>query len=137
MNKAIFLDRDGVLNKELINYVKEPSELEIFPDIVTPLKKLKDYGFLLIVITNQSAINRGLTSHEKIHAVHSKLQNFLKKNNTMIDSFFYCPHKPEENCICRKPNNGLLLNAIKEFSINPLESWMVGDNDSSLAISFC
>jgi len=130
--KAIFLDRDGVINKNKNDYVKNISELEIFPNISELIKKLRSFGFMIVVITNQSAINRKLTSYENIHKIHEAIQNHLKKNNTHIDSFYFCPHKPEENCICRKPKPGLIIQASKEQKINLKLSWMIGDNDSDV-----
>jgi D-glycero-D-manno-heptose 1,7-bisphosphate phosphatase len=128
--KAIFFDRDGVLNKEKKNYVKTIEELEIFPNIIEPIKKLKNYGFVIIVITNQSAINRGFTTHKNVKEIHRILQNHLKQNGTKIDGFYYCPHRPDENCICRKPKPGLFFKAADEFKLNLELSWMIGDNDT-------
>jgi D,D-heptose 1,7-bisphosphate phosphatase len=130
--KAIFLDRDGVINKNRSDYVKNISELEIFPNIAELIKKLKDFGFLVIVITNQSAINRGLTTHKNINKIHQAIQNFLQKKETSIDSFYYCPHRPDENCICRKPKPGLIIQASNELKIDLNSSWMIGDNDSDI-----
>lgn len=131
-NKAIFLDRDGVINKEKSTYVKTVSELEIFPNVENSVRKLKDAGFLIIVVTNQSAINRGLTNHHNISEIHSNIQEHFKKNNTSIDGFYYCPHRPDENCSCRKPKPGLLLKAADELKIDLKSSWMIGDNDSDV-----
>ena len=131
-HKAIFLDRDGVINKNKDDYVKTVEELEIFPDIEIPLQKLKKANFLLVIITNQSAINRGLTSHEKIKDIHLKLEKYLEKNGVSIDKIYYCPHKPDEGCECRKPKPGLLYEAIKELQINPKLSWIIGDNESDI-----
>lgn len=132
LQKAIFLDRDGVINTERTDYVKTPSELEILPNVAEYIKQLKDAGFLIIVITNQSAINRGLTNHDNVKNIHIVIQEYCKRNGTSIDAFFYCPHKPDENCNCRKPKAGLLLKAINEFKINLKSSWMIGDSDSDL-----
>jgi histidinol-phosphate phosphatase family protein len=130
--KAVFFDRDGVINKERTDYVKNTLELEIFPNIIEPIKKLKGFGFSIIVITNQSAINRGLTTHQKVLEIHSTIQEFLKKNGTHIDRFYYCPHKPDENCQCRKPNPGLFLRAADELQLNLKLSWMIGDSDTDI-----
>jgi histidinol-phosphate phosphatase family protein len=132
MNKSIFLDRDGVLNKNKDDYVKNVSELEIFPFILEPIKKLQSAGFKIIVITNQSAINRGLITKKHLNEIHEKIQSFLIQHNTKIDYFYYCPHTPTENCYCRKPKTGLLLKAIDDFSIDVNNSWFVGDRDSDI-----
>ena len=132
MNKSIFLDRDGILNKNKDDYVKNVSELEIFPFILEPIKKLQSAGFKIIVITNQSAINRGLITKKHLNEIHEKIQSFLIQHNTKIDYFYYCPHTPTENCYCRKPKTGLLLKAIDDFSIDVNNSWFVGDRDSDI-----
>jgi len=129
MNKAIFLDRDGVINKERKDYVKKIEELEIFPEIGKFVKILKDEGFLVIIITNQSVINRNLTTHQDIEKIHNEIQRHLIKYNTKIDDFYYCPHKPDEDCFCRKPNPGMILEAIKDYNIDVKLSWMIGDNE--------
>jgi len=126
-NKAIFLDRDGVINKKRDDYVKSIKELEIFPDIREGIFKLKKMGFLIIVITNQSVINRKIITTTELEKIHSTIQNFLKEKNCNIDRFYFCPHKPDENCNCRKPKTGLLLQAINDFSIDSSKSWLIGD----------
>jgi histidinol-phosphate phosphatase family protein len=131
--KAIFLDRDGVLNKNRSDYVKSLSELEIFPFIPECIKKLRKAEYKIIVITNQSAINRGLMNINELEKIHDKIQNFLVKHQTKIDKFYYCPHTPKENCFCRKPNPGLLLSAIDDFSIDVNQSWFIGDSDSDIS----
>ncbi len=130
--KAIFLDRDGVLNKNKDDYVKNISELEIFPFISEPIRKFQSAEFKIIVITNQSAINRGLMTEKNLNEIHEKIQSFLIQNNTKIDYFYYCPHTPNENCSCRKPKSGLLLKAIDDFSIDVNNSWFIGDRDSDI-----
>ena len=130
--KTIFLDRDGVINKERNDYVKSISELEIFPNVAKNVELLKNAGFLVVIITNQSAINRGLLTHEMVHKIHDSIQNHLKKNGTCVDGFFYCPHKPDENCNCRKPKSGLLHQAILELNIDLNSSWMIGDSNSDI-----
>jgi len=131
-SKSVFLDRDGVLNKNKDDYVKHISELEIFPFISESIKKLQSVGFKIIVITNQSAINRGLMTEKHLNEIHEKIQSFLIEHNTKIDYFYYCPHTPTENCSCRKPKAGLLLKAIDDFSIDVNNSWFIGDRDSDI-----
>ena len=115
-NKAVFLDRDGVINKNKINYVKTIEELEILPSIGIPIKELKNNDYFVIVITNQSPINRKLMTHEQLNMIHASIQHYLEFFDTSIDKFYFCPHMPEENCNCRKPNTGMLMQAISEFN---------------------
>ncbi len=131
LQKAVFLDRDGVINKERADYVKNTSELVIL-DVANSIKKLRDDGFLVVVISNQSAVNRGLTTHENINQIHFIIQEYLKKYDTKIDAFYYCPHRPDENCRCRKPRPGLLNKAKNDLKIDLKSSWMIGDRDSDM-----
>jgi len=130
--KTVFVDRDGVINQERSDYVKSISELEIYPNVAKNIKLLKDAGFLVIVITNQSAVNRGIVTHETINQIHNSIQDHLKKYGTFLDGFYYCPHTPNENCNCRKPKSGLLQQAILELNIDLNSSWMIGDRDSDI-----
>ena len=130
--KTVFLDRDGVINQERSDYVKSISELEIYPNVAKNIKLLKDAGFLVVVITNQSAVNRGIVTPEMINQIHNSIQNHLKKYGTFLDGFYYCPHIPNENCNCRKPKSGLLEKAILELNIDLNSSWMIGDSDSDI-----
>ena len=132
VHRAIFLDRDGVINKEREDYVKTVEELEIFPEVAESVINLKSVGFLVIVITNQSAVNRKLTTHENIDKIHSAIQKHLEEKGTLIDRFYYCPHRPDENCGCRKPKPGLIIQAANELNIDLKSSWMIGDNDSDI-----
>ena len=131
-NKAIFLDRDGVINKNRDDYVKSTKELEIFSNIGKEILKLKMKGFLIIVITNQSVINREIITITELEEIHSTIQKFLMKSKTSIDKFYFCPHRPDENCDCRKPKPGLILQAINEFSIDVSKSWMIGDSETDI-----
>jgi len=136
MNKAVFLDRDGIINKECKDYVKNVNELVIFPEIVQFIQKLKENNFLIVVITNQSPINRGIMTESDLNNIHQTIQKFLKNNGTNIDAFYYCPHKPDEGCYCRKPNPGLLIKAAEDFEIDLKKSWMIGNNDSDVKAGF-
>lgn len=131
LNKTVFLDRDGVINKNRSDYVKTIDELEIL-DVADSIKKLKDNGFLVVVISNQSAINRGLTNHENVKQIHSAIQEYLKNKGTQIDAFYYCPHRPDEDCACRKPKLGLFKKAISDLKIDVKSSWLIGDRDSDI-----
>ena len=128
MKKAIFLDRDGVINLEKKDYVKSIKEFQIMDNVPKAIIELKKKGFLVIIITNQSAINRGLLTIKILNEIHNHLQEILKDNNTSIDDFYFCPHRPDENCKCRKPNPGMLLKAVQEHDIDMSQSFMIGDS---------
>ena len=128
MKKAIFLDRDGVINLERKDYVKSIKEFQIRDDVPKAIAVLKQKGFLVIVITNQSAINRKLLTIEILDEIHNHLQKILRDNNTSIDYFYFCPHRPDEKCECRKPNPGMLLKAAQEHNIEMNQSFMIGDS---------
>lgn len=128
MNRAVFLDRDGVINEERKDYVKTIKEFQIFGDVPEAIKQLKELGFKVIVITNQSAVNRGIITTETLNEIHVKLQEILKENDTSIDKFYFCPHRPDENCKCRKPNPEMLIRASQEYNIDMKNSFMIGDS---------
>ena len=130
--KAIFLDRDGVINREKKDYVTKLDDLEILHDVGINLKKCQDEGFIFIIITNQSAINRGLLSHTKLAEIHDLMKKKLSNYGIKIEGIYYCPHRPDENCKCRKPNSLMISHAISDFSINPTKSWFIGDKESDL-----
>jgi len=132
LRKAVFLDRDGIINRERSDYVKTLDELEIFTNVSDCVKILKKGGFLVVVVTNQSAINRGKITHEQLSEIHNAIQNYFRNNETNVDGFYYCPHRPDENCNCRKPKPGLLLKAARELNIDLKSSWFIGNNDSDI-----
>ncbi|MCX7847438.1 MAG: HAD family hydrolase [bacterium] len=125
--RAVFLDRDGVVNKpRMVNGVAHPprtvAELELTEGIREVLQALKGAGFLLVVVTNQPDVARGTLTFEAVEAVHARLAALLP-----IDAFYCCPHDDEDGCGCRKPKPGLLLRAAQEWGIDLRASFMVGD----------
>ncbi|MDE2590090.1 MAG: HAD family hydrolase [Patescibacteria group bacterium] len=130
MKKAIFLDRDGVLNVKRNDYVKSEEELEILPDIQNQLLRLVNAGYDLFILTNQSVINRGLISVEDESKINKKLLDFLTNHGVKISKIYICPHRPDENCLCRKPNIGMINQAVQEFEIDLTTSWFLGDSES-------
>ncbi|MFX1408986.1 MAG: D-glycero-beta-D-manno-heptose 1,7-bisphosphate 7-phosphatase [Promethearchaeota archaeon] len=127
-NRAIFLDRDGVINKE-VSYLSNPDYFEFIPGSIEALKILKQKGFLLIVITNQAGIARGFFSEETLKQIHKKMRSILIQNGLYLDDIFYCPHHPDFTgvCDCRKPNPGMILKAQKKYNIDLQASFIVGD----------
>jgi len=120
---AIFLDRDGTLIEE-VNYLSRVEDVRLFPFSAEAVRLFKDAGFLIIVVTNQSGIGRGIYSEADMHAVHEAIQNEL---NGAVDAFYFCPHLPDEGCNCRKPKLGMIEAAMDDFDIVMEKSWMVGD----------
>lgn len=129
---AIFLDRDGVINEERKDYVKNIDEFKIIDGSLDAIKLLKEKKIIVVIITNQSAINRGLLSVESLNTIHESLQIKLLELGVTLDGIYFCPHTPEENCLCRKPKPGLLLEAIKELNIDIKTSLMIGDSQKDL-----
>jgi len=127
-NKAIFLDRDGVINKE-VSHLSDPKDFEFIKGSIEALKLFKQKGFLLIIITNQAGIARGLFTEETLSKIHYKMIKILKENNIQLDDIYYCPHHPEFTgpCDCRKPNPGMILKAQLKHNIDLSDSYMVGD----------
>lgn len=131
-SRAIFLDRDGVINKERKDYVKNIEEFKINNGVAESIKFFKQNKYLVIIITNQSAINRNLLSVTTLNEIHFHLQKYLRENDTDLDAIYFCPHLPEENCSCRKPKSGMLLQAAKDFDIDLKKSWFIGDRQSDM-----
>ncbi len=140
--KAIFLDRDGVINKE-VSYLCRPDQLELLKDSARAVKKINDSDYLAIVATNQSAVARGLCSEEDIAEVNKKLDVLLGEKNAFLDRIYYCPHHPDKGfegenkpykmeCECRKPQTGMLRQARSDFNIDEKESFLIGDTTSDI-----
>lgn len=126
MNKAIFLDRDGVLNKDL-GYVYKKSDFIIIEGVIDALTFLSKKGFMLIVITNQSGIGRGFYSEKEFLDLNGFMLDFFKKASIEITDVFYCPHSPADNCSCRKPKTKLIDTAVAKYNIDRSASYLIGD----------
>ena len=127
MQKVVFLDRDGVINRDSVDYIKTWEEFEFLPGSIEAIKLLNLNGFTAIIITNQSAINRNMVSKEGLEHIHALMKKEIKSGGGDIKDIFYCPHIPEDGCDCRKPEPGLILQAQKKYRIDLLDSVMVGD----------
>jgi D-glycero-D-manno-heptose 1,7-bisphosphate phosphatase len=126
--KAVFLDRDGVINRDSPNYIKSWSEFEFLPGSLEALKKLTVNGFAVIVITNQSVIQRKMVSLKALEHIHDMMKKTVLSSGGEIKDIFFCPHIPEDECGCRKPNPGLIFKAGKKHRIDLNASIMVGDS---------
>ena len=131
MHKAIFLDRDGVINIDH-GYVHKIENFEFVPGIFEALRHFRDLGYKLIIVTNQSGIGRGYYSEEDFWKLSNWMQERLMAEGIEITEIFHCPHHPDSGCGCRKPEPGMILEAIKKYDIDPERSWMIGDKPSDL-----
>ncbi len=124
--KAVFLDRDGTLIVEK-HFLKDPADVAFESGVVEGLKQLKKCGFLLILVTNQSGIGRGLLTVSDFDAVQSRLTHLLAEEGLVLDAVYMCPHHPDDDCSCRKPKPGMILQGLDAFDLDPAQCFMVGD----------
>jgi D-glycero-D-manno-heptose 1,7-bisphosphate phosphatase len=130
MNKAVFIDRDGVVNSdEGLYYIHKKEDFKLNEGIVQNISFLKKAGFLVIIISNQGGIGKGLYSIEDTETLHTILLSEVKSFGFGIDEIYYCPHHPESgNCLCRKPDSLLIEKALARFNIDPKKSYLIGDS---------
>lgn len=137
--KAVFLDRDGTINK-YVGFLRDINEFELIDGVSKAIKMINQSGYLAIVVTNQPVIARGEVSWEELHEIHKKMETLLGKDGAYIDGMYICPHHPDKgfegerpeykfDCDCRKPKPGLLLQAAKDFNIDLSQSYMIGDSE--------
>src|SRR5471030_2589536 len=129
-NKAVFLDRDGVLNRELGDYVCRVEDLDVL-DNFDALKTLQDKGYLLLVATNQGGLAKRWYTEEQLAEMHAALKKAYNDHDVKITDIFYCPHHPDftGTCDCRKPKPGLLLQGIEKYDLDPAQSYFIGDRE--------
>lgn len=130
--KAVFIDRDGTLIEE-VNFLSRVEDMRFFPFTDEAVKLLKENGYLVIVVTNQSGIARKIFPESAMHEIHEKIQHDL---SAKLDGFYFCPHLPTEGCRCRKPNLGMIEEACQEFQIDLGNSWMIGDKLLDVELGF-
>ena len=126
MRRAVFLDRDGTL-VEARHYPSRPEELVLVPGVARELVTLREGGYRLVLVSNQSGIGRGLFSERDLARMHAHLGRELRRDGAWLDAYLHCPHVPEDGCACRKPLAGMLYRAARELDIDLARSWMVGD----------
>ncbi|HEY1045146.1 MAG TPA: HAD family hydrolase [Bacteroidia bacterium] len=131
--KAIFFDRDGVLNREIGDYVCKIEDFEILQDSVESIQLAKNNGFKVIIITNQGGIDKGLYTVDELKSFHQLLIDACEKADTVIDDIYFCPHHPiKGKCLCRKPEPGMLEKAIAKHQLNPELCLMIGDTERDM-----
>ena len=142
LQKAIFLDRDGTINKH-IGFLRRLDEFELLPGVAEAIKIINSSGYLTIVITNQPVIARGEVTTSQLQEIHNKMETLLGQAGAYIDGLYYCPHHPHKgydgevpelkiDCECRKPKPGMILKAAKDFNIDLRQSWMIGDGENDI-----
>jgi len=132
--RAVFLDRDGTIVRD-VGYLKRTEDVCLLPGAPEALKSLKEAGFLLLVVTNQSAVARGWLTEPALLEIQREVERRLKAEGAGLDGFYYCPHLPEgtveqyaRKCDCRKPQPGMLLRAARDWNVDPERSYVVGDS---------
>lgn len=140
--KAIFLDRDGTINR-YVGFLREIDQFELNDHVAEAIKKINRSDYLAIVVTNQPVIARGEVTFEQLDEIHNKMETLLGKKGAYLDSIYFCPHHPDSgfageikelkiNCDCRKPKPGLLLKAAEDFNIDLVNSYMIGDSENDM-----
>ncbi|PKM92947.1 MAG: D,D-heptose 1,7-bisphosphate phosphatase [Elusimicrobia bacterium HGW-Elusimicrobia-4] len=133
-NKAVFLDRDGTINRDM-HYSADVSRLRVFKNAATAIKILNNAEYKVIIISNQSGIARRYFKEKDVEKLNKIIIDRLGKRKAKIDAVYFCPHHPEENCNCRKPKPRMILQAKKDFNIDIKNSYMVGDMQSDIDLA--
>lgn len=131
---TVFLDRDGTLNKDT-GYIKSPDELTLFPGVGAALARLKKAGARLVVVTNQSGLGRGYFAPKDLEAIHAKLRVLLAEDQVTLDGLYFCPHHPDDRCICRKPAPGMIDRAVAELRVDLDRAYIIGDSARDIELA--
>lgn len=134
MNKAIFLDRDGVIIENRPNYVRSWADVEFIQESLSALARLRDSTYKIVIITNQAGIGHGVISRATVDEINERLVHVIQSANGRVDKIYLCPHKPSDGCNCRKPKPGLILDAVQDFNIDLKQSILIGDNISDVQV---
>ena len=140
--KAVFLDRDGTINK-YVGFLRKIDDFELIDGVATAIRKINESGYLAIVVTNQPVIARGEVSFDELEEIHNKMETLLGKEGAYLDAIYYCPHHPHKGyegecpelkieCDCRKPKPGMLLKAAEDYNFDLSQSWMIGDGENDV-----
>jgi D-glycero-D-manno-heptose 1,7-bisphosphate phosphatase len=131
MGRVVILDRDGTIVRNR-HYLSDPAALEFLPGAADGLRALHEQSFRLVVITNQSGVGRGFFSLEQLQAMNVRLMQMVEDIGARIERIYFCKHRPDENCACRKPGTMLLLQAATELMFDPARAVVIGDNPSDI-----
>jgi D-glycero-D-manno-heptose 1,7-bisphosphate phosphatase len=125
--RFVLLDRDGTINEE-VDHLDHPDDLALIAGSAAAIRRLREQGLGIVVVTNQAQIGRGLLSEERLTAIHDRLIALLAAEGADVDAILHCPHAPEQGCVCRKPGTGMALEAGARFGFDPARSFVVGDH---------
>ncbi len=128
---AVFFDRDGTINPDP-GYIRVPEDFTLFEETIPALRLLREHGYLLFVVTNQSGIGRGYFRHEDLAAVHRRMEELLQAGGITLDGIRYCPHHPSEDCGCRKPSPFMIQELARAHGVDLPRSWFVGDTPADV-----
>lgn len=131
VNTAVFLDRDGTINKE-IHYLHEPDKFEFTDNAIEGIKRIYNAGYKIIIISNQPGIGLGYFSKEDFFRVNKRMLKGLSESGILVDKIYFCPHSKSEQCECRKPGQKFIKQAVRELNLNVSQSWFVGDRTSDI-----
>jgi D-glycero-D-manno-heptose 1,7-bisphosphate phosphatase len=134
MKRAVFLDRDGVINRKVSEeeYVTRWEDFHFLPEVADGIALLNKAGWSVIVVSNQRCVAKGLLTIEELEAIHRRMREELAAAGAKLDGIYYCPHEKEPACDCRKPAPGMLFRAAKEHQIDLPSSWVIGDSESDI-----
>jgi len=134
MSKALFLDRDGIINIDH-GYVYKIEAFEFTEGIFELLHLFAEQGYLIFIVTNQSGIGRGYYTQEDFNTLTAWMLDQFRQHDIKIEEVQYCPHAPEDNCTCRKPNTGMIDNILKQYTLDLERSWLIGDKQSDIDLA--
>jgi D-glycero-D-manno-heptose 1,7-bisphosphate phosphatase len=127
------VDRDGTINEE-VDHLDDPDDLVLIPGSAAALRRLRELGLGVVVVTNQAQIGRGLLSEARLTEIHERLTAMLASEGAGVDAILHCPHAPEDGCDCRKPGTGMARDAVARFGFDPAEAFVVGDHASDMGM---
>lgn len=139
VEKAVFLDRDGVINEVLskrVKFVNRPEDFYLLDGVGEAIKKINDLNYKVFVVTNQGGVGLGYMAEKSLQRIHEKMKSDLAKYGAKIHDIAYCPHKPKEGCRCRKPEPEMLLQLAKKYNVDLTKSYMVGDRKQDIEAGF-
>lgn len=131
--RYVIIDRDGTVIYDR-HYLSDPAGVELLPGAAEGLKRLTEMGFELVLLSNQSGVNRGYFDHGSVRACNERMAELLRPHGVRFAAMYYCPHTPEENCGCRKPATGLMEQAARDLGFDPVDAFMVGDNVADMGV---